>query len=146
MRYLRTVFFFLVLVCVPFLGACGDGGNNSNYKDSLTFGTGIGGTGFDLVGESTSFSVALLGSSGQIWFKLGSAADMDGRAVRLYFNDGTYQQKDYTNPQSYGHYLLSSFRITDTGTFRVKAYLVAQVGPDISKETFVAESSITMQP
>jgi len=145
MRCLRTAFFLLVLGCVPLLGACG-GGSNSNYKNSLTFGTGIGGTGFDLIGESTTFSVGLLGSTGQIWFKLESADDMAGRAVRLYFNDGTYQQKDYTNPQSYGHILLSSFRITDTGTFAVKAYLVAQVGPDIGKETFVTQSDILMQP
>jgi len=28
----------------------------------------------------------------------------------------------------------------------VKGYLVEQVGPDIGKETFVAQSSINMQP
>jgi hypothetical protein len=145
MSCLRTAFFFFALVCISFFGACGSGGS-SNYQNSLKFGTGIGGTGFDLIGESTTFSVALMGSTGQIWFKLGSAEDMGGRAVRLYFNDGTYQQKDYTNPQSYGHYLLSSFRITDTGTFKVKAFLVEQVGPDIGKDTFVADSSINMQP
>jgi hypothetical protein len=71
---------------------------------------------------------------------------MAGRAVRLYINDGTYAQKDYTNPQSYGHILLSSFRITDVGAFTVKGYLVEQVGPDIGKETFVADSTITMTP
>jgi hypothetical protein len=41
---------------------------------------------------------------------------------------------------------LSSFRITDTGSFTVKGYLVEQVGPDIGKETFVAGSNISMQP
>ena len=30
-------------------------------------------------------------------------------------DDGTYARKDYDNPQSYGHILLSSFRITDVG-------------------------------
>ncbi len=124
---------------------CG-GGSDSAYKDRLTFGTGIAGTGFDLVGESTTFSVSLLGTTGQIWFKLESAADMAGRAVRLYINDGTYAQKDYTNPQSYGHYLLSSFRITDVGSFTVKAFLVAQAGPDIGKDTAVAQSTIAMTP
>jgi hypothetical protein len=87
-----------------------------------------------------------MGSTGQIWFRLESAEDMAGRAVRLYINDGTYAQEDYINPQSYGHILLSSFRITDVGTFTVKGYLVEQVGPDIGKETFVAQSSIDMQP
>jgi hypothetical protein len=124
---------------------CG-GGSDSSYKNSLTFGTGLGGTGFDLIGESNTFSVSALGSQGQIYFKLESAADMGGRAVRLYINDGTYAQKDYSNPQSYGHYLLSSFRITDVGTFNVKALLVEQVGPDIGQETSVAQADITMQP
>jgi hypothetical protein len=138
----RTFLLGLVFFCLEV--GCG-GGSDSSYKDRLTFGTGIGGTGFDLLGESTTFSVGLMGSTGQIWFKLESSADMNGRAVRLYIN-GTYAQKDYTNPQSYGHFLLSSFRITDVGTFTVKAYLVEQVGPDIGKETFVAQSTINMTP
>ena len=49
-------------------------------------------------------------------------------------------QKDYQMATStYG-------RITDTGTFTVKGYLVEQVGPDIGKETFVAGSTITTTP
>jgi hypothetical protein len=144
MNRLRKALFFLVLVCTPIFGACGS--NNSDFKNSLTFGMGIGGTGFDLIGESTTFSVAYLGSTGEIYFKLESAEDMAGRTARLYINDGLYDQHDYLNPQSYGHILLSTFRITDTGTFSVKGYLVAQVGPDIGKETFVAGSSINMQP
>jgi hypothetical protein len=144
MNRLRKALFFLVLVCAPILSACGS--NTSEFKNSLTFGTGLGPTYFDLIGESTTFSVGLMGSTGQIWFRLESEADMAGRAVRLYINDGTYAQEDYINPQSYGHILLSSFRITDVGTFTVKGYLVEQVGPDIGKETFVAQSSINMQP
>jgi hypothetical protein len=143
MNLRRTFLLGLVSFCLA--AGCG-GGSDSSYKDRLTFGTGIGGTGFELVGESTTFSVGLLGATGQIWFKLESSADMNGRAVRLYINDGTYAQKDYTNPQSYGHFLLSSFRITDVGAFTVKAYLVEQVGPDIGKETFVAQSTINMTP
>jgi hypothetical protein len=145
MDFLRKAFVLAVVACVLFLGACGSG-SSSNYKNSLTFGTGIGGTGFNLIGESTTFSVGLMGSTGQIYFKLESASDMDGQAVRLYINHGTYAQKDYPNPQSYGHYLLSSFRITDVGTFPVDGDLVQQVGPDMGKETLVASSTITMQP
>jgi hypothetical protein len=141
----RKAILFLISSCSLVLGACGTGKSDSDFKNSLTFGTGLGGTGFDLVGEGTTFSVATMGSQGQIYFKLESAADMGGRAVRLYINDGTYAQKDYNNPQSYGHYLLSSFRITDVGTFVVKGYLVEQVGPDIGKETFVAQSTISMK-
>jgi hypothetical protein len=129
------------------LAGCGDSGSDDNdYTDRLTFGTGIGGNGFALVNEGSTFSVAALGTTGQIYFKLESAADMVGRAVRLYINAGTYAQRDYTNPQSYGHYLLSSFRITDRGTFTVRAYLVEQIGPDIGRETFIAQSTITMLP
>ncbi len=145
MDFLRKAFLFLVLVGVLFLGACGSN-TTSDFKNSLTFGTGLGGTGFDLLGESTTFSVGLMGATGQIYFKLESAADMAGRAVRLYISKGTYAQKDYPNPQSYGHMLLSSFRITDVGTFPIDGDLVEQVGPDIGKETLVASSTITMQP
>jgi hypothetical protein len=142
----RSLVFAMAVFLVVGLAGCGGGGSDSSYQNRLTFGTGIAGTGFDLVGESTTFSVALLGSTGQIWFKLESAADMAGRAVRLYINDGTYAQKDYTNPQDYGHYFLSSFRITDVGSFTVKAFLVEQVGPDIGKETSVAQATIAMTP
>lgn len=138
----------LCFVSLFLLAGCGDTGtdDSSDYRDRITFGTGIGGNGFALVGEGTTFSVSELGSTGQIYFKLESAADMAGRAVRLYINGGTYGQRDYTNPQSYGHYLLSSFRITDRGTFTVRAYLVEQIGPDIGRETFVAQATITMLP
>jgi hypothetical protein len=144
MMSLRTAFLFILLLGVSALGACS--GGSSDYKNSLTFGTGLGGTGFDLIGESTTFSVAAMGSTGQIYFKLESAADMAGRAVRLYINSGTYAQKDYITPQSYGHILLSSFRITDVGAFTVEGDLVEQVGPDIGKETLVAQSTINMTP
>ncbi len=127
-------------------GSTSTAGATATYMNSLTFGTGVGGTDFDLINPGTTFSVAAEGTTGAIYFKLESAADMAGRTVRLYINAGTYDTHDYPNPQSYGHILLSSFRITDTGSFTVKGYLVEQVGPDIGKETFVAGANITMQP
>ena len=144
MTCIRTA--FLCLISFFVLASAGCGSNNSDFKNSLTFGTGLGGTGFDLINPGTTFSVAAEGTTGAIYFKLESAADMASRAVRIYINDGTYGTHDYQNPQSYGHILLSSFRITDTGTFTVKGYLVENVGPDIGKETFVAGSNITMEP
>ncbi len=42
--------------------------------------------------------------------------------------------------------LLSSLRITDTGSFSVKGLLVEQIGPDVGKETNIAESAVTIQP
>lgn len=132
----------LGLVCLASLSftACGSGGDQ--FSNKLTFGTGIGqgGDSFALVNEGTIFT-----APADIWYKLESAEDMAGRTVRLYINDGTYATKDYPAAQDYGHYQLSSFRITDVGTFTVKANLVAQVGPDMGKETFVAQSTLTVK-
>ena len=146
MTCIRIAFLCLISLFVLASAGCGSSNSSSDFKDSLTFGTGLGGTCFDLISPGTTFSVAAEGTTGAIYFKLESAADMAGRAVRIYINDGTYGTHDYENPQSYGHILLSSFPITDTGTFTVKGYFVEQVGPDIGKETFVAGANITMQP
>jgi hypothetical protein len=134
----------LVFALAMFATSCGSGSGNSDFKNSLTFGTGLGGNGFQLVGENTSFSIAMLGAGSQLYFRLESADDMAGRTVRLYFNDTT--NKDFQNPQSYGHILLSAFPITNSGDYTVKGYLVEQVGPDIGKETFVASAQLTMTP
>jgi hypothetical protein len=143
MKNLRRAFVLsLVAFCLVTAAGCG-GGSSSSFKNSLTFGTAIGGNGFQLVNENTTFSIAMLTSS-QLAFRLESADDMAGRAVRLYFDSIT--NKDFTNPQSYGHILLSSFTITNPGTYNVQGDLVAQVGPDIGKETVVASSTLTMTP
>ena len=138
MKYvLRALVLGLACLASVSLTACGSGGDQ--FSNRLTFGTGIGqgGDAFALVNEGTTFTAP------DIWFKLETAEDLDSRAVRLYINDGTYATKDYTPSQTYGHYFLSSFRITDPGTYTVKGYLVKQVGPDIGQETFVAQSTLT---
>ena len=103
------------------------------WANGLIFGTGLGGTGSDLIGTATTFS------TGQIYFRLESAADMAGRAVRIAINGGAYSQKDYANPQASGHTLLSSFSITDVGTFTVDGSLVGS-----SQETDVASALVTI--
>lgn len=130
---------------------CGAGGGSCSggFCDKLTFGTGITGTGFTLVGETDTFSVATLGSSGQIWFRLESSKAFGNKAARLYINSpGTpptpYWQKDYSGLQADAHLLLSTFRVTDKGTYDVVAYLVEQVGPDIGKETRVTNAQLVM--
>ena len=135
----RTLFLGLLSFCLA--AGCG-GGSSSDFKNELSFGTGLAGNGFDLAGENTTFSLALLGPAAQIYFRLESAEDMAGRAVRLYLDSVT--NKDFTNPQSYGHILLSAFTITNPGTYTVQAYLVEQVGPDMGKETFVVQSPLTL--
>jgi hypothetical protein len=139
---------FTLLACSLLLFASVGCGSGSSFQDSLRFGTGIGGNGFDLVGESSSFSVTTLGTTGQIYFRLESAQDMGSRAVRLYINYAAggvnYWQNDYPSIQSYGHIFLSSFRVTDAGSYIVQADLVEQVGPDIGKETQVISAPLTM--
>jgi hypothetical protein len=127
-------------------GTCGTSGG---FCDKLALGTSF--TGFTLVGEASSFSLATTGG-GTLSFRLESSAEFGNRAARLYINyppsgggrPTPYWQKDYTGLQSNGHILLSSFRVTDRGTYQVDAYLVEQVGPDIGKETFVASAPLTM--
>lgn len=133
----------LVLALTLGLGLpAGCGGDEDSFQDSLTFGTGITGTGFTLTGEATSFSLAALGGN-PLWFRLESAADIDGRFVRLYFNDIT--NKDFTAVQPYGHIVLASFPVTTAGTYVVKAFHVQTV-IDIGKETFVAQKTLTLTP
>jgi hypothetical protein len=117
-------------------------GTQDSFKDSLTFGTGITGTGFTLTGEATTFSLQTL-AGGQVWFRLESVADLDGRFVRLYFNGIT--NKDYTAVQKYGHITLASFPATTAGTYEVKGYYVQTV-IDIGKETLVASNTFTLTP
>ena len=57
----------LALVSFALVAGCG-GGSSSSYKNSLTFGTGLGGNGFDLIAEGSTFSVAAI--SGTLYFKL----------------------------------------------------------------------------
>jgi hypothetical protein len=140
---LATAFASLLLLFSS--AGCGSG---SSFQDSLRFGTGLGGNGFDLVGEASSFSVTTLGTTGQIYFRLESAQDMAGRPVRLYVNyaqGGTiYQPYDFLNPQTYGHIFLSGFRVTDVGSYIVQANLVEQVGPDIGHDVHIIDAPLTM--
>ena len=143
MNLRRALVLSFVAFCLATAAGCG-GGSSSGYKNNLTFGTGLAGNGFQLANENTTFSLAMLGTQAQLYFRLESSDDMAGRAVRLYFDSIT--NKDFTNPQSYGHILLSGFSITNAGTYNVQGYLVEQVGPDIGKETPVASATLTMTP
>jgi hypothetical protein len=133
----KAIWLLALLVGLGLTAGCG---TQDDFKDSLTFGTGITGTGFTLTGEATSFSLATL-AGGQLWFRLESAADIDGRFVRLYFNGVT--NKDYTAVQKTGHITLSSFPVTTAGTYQVKGYYVQTV-IDIGKETAVASNTFTL--
>jgi hypothetical protein len=149
---------FVLVVGLGFVAACGSdtgaSNNNSNtsgcstdFCDGLKFGHGIDNTGFGLVGETDTFAVSEM-TTGNIYFRLESTADFDSRFVRLYIYSGTgssgapYWQNDFTLPQTYGHIMLSSFRVTDAGGYEVRAYLVTSMGG----ETRVATRALTMTP
>jgi hypothetical protein len=106
------------------------------FKDDLRFGTGIDYGAMKLTGEGTSFA------AGPISFRVESAANFDGRFVRLYLN--ALEQKDFSAcANADAHICLSAFNVSNPGTYEVKAYLVATV-VDIGKETLVTSSSFTV--
>lgn len=111
----------------------------TSFKDDLRFGTGIDYSAMKVTGESTTFSKA----PSLIAFRLESAANFDGRFVRLYLNG--LDQKDFAACASKdAHICLSSFSIGNPGTYEVKAFLVQTV-VDIGKETLVTSATITVR-
>lgn len=128
----------VALALVGALSACGD---DETFSNSLVFGTGLDQTGFKLVGEAKTFSLSATG--GTLWFRLESKEDIDGRAVRLYFDDLT--NKDFTPPQATGHITLANFSVSNEGTFNVKAFYVKTV-IDIGEETLIASQTLELTP
>lgn len=132
-----------MVLAILLIGGCEPvGSSTDSFYDSLTFGTGFGGNGFELVGEGTTFSLTELNGS-PIVFRLESEDDIDSRFVRLYYNGVT--NEDFQAPQTYGHIFLSTIDVSYTGTYNVKAYYVNTV-IDIGVETFVAEETFTITP
>jgi len=110
--------------------------SNSGFSNKLTLGTGM--NGFNLVNEGTSFT--RIGSNVTIYFRLESASDMAGSNVAIYIEKSisgrwsTYNSFLFTNPQSYGHIMLSSFTISDAESFRATGILVTGNTTVASKE------------
>lgn len=129
----------LFLGCLAVAGC----GSQSEFSNKLTFGTGVGGTGFDLIGEADTFSLSALGGN-DLWFRLESAEDIGDRFVRLYFNDGLYLQKDYPLSQNYGHIFLANFHISDVGTYQVEAYLPETIIDIADESHHVADATLTI--
>ena len=113
--------------------------NVSGFKDDLRFGTGIDYSAMKLTGESTSFTVA---TTPTVSFRIESAANFDGRFVRLYLN--TLEQKDFAAcANKDAHICLSAFNVSNPGTYEVKGYLVDTI-VDIGKETLVTSATLTL--
>lgn len=124
-------------------GACSSSTDaDGDFADGLTIGTGM--SGFNLIGEGSTSSLSATGG-GTLYFRLESASDIGTRFVRLYIygsGGAPYGQKDVVPPQSYGHILLSSFRITDAGSYEVRGYLV-DTSSGIT-ETRIATATVTV--
>jgi hypothetical protein len=124
------------------------GGSGGTFTNSLTVGSGFDGT--DITGVGTSFSLAATGG-GTLYARIESAATFGTKFARLYINNGTYAQKDYcttcnSQPLLNGtNVKVGQFRITDTGTFSLKAVAVETV-VDIGVETQLGTVSVTMAP
>ena len=117
--------FFLLLITLAIVSCSKKSDNTSTatYSNNLTLGTGLNPNNlFELTGAGTSFTAPAV-----IYFRLESADDMAGSAVRLKIDqqDGTpISSQDYSNPQSYGHIFLSNFTITRTGSYVATGILV----------------------
>jgi len=117
--------FFLLLITLA-VGSCSkksDSTSSPEFTNKLTLGTGLNPSNlFQLTGEGTSFS-----TSATIYFRLESADDMAGSAVRLKIDqqDGTSVfSRDYPSPSSYGNIFLSNFTLPRAGSYVATGILV----------------------
>jgi hypothetical protein len=118
--------FFLLLITLAVVSCSkkSDSTSSTVFTNKLTLGTGVNPSNlFELTGVNTSFT-----ASTTIYFRLESADDMAGSAVRLQIEqqDGTpVFSQNYPNPQSYGHILVSNFPpITRAGSYVATGILV----------------------
>ncbi|HBS86596.1 MAG: hypothetical protein A2W91_20475 [Bacteroidetes bacterium GWF2_38_335] len=138
-KYFFFALFPVVLFSLVFSGCKKEEDEESEYSDKLALGTGM--SGFDLVGEGTTFTQT--SGSVIIYFRLESEADMAGRPVVLDFlTSGGSLINTITRDQAqdYGHIMLSSFEwLGGTGNFKINAYL-----SEGSEKTFVATINFTV--
>ena len=115
--------FFLLLITLAVVSCSKKSDTSSEFTNSLTLGTGLNPNNlFELTGAGTSFTAPAV-----LYFRLESANDMAGSAVRLKIDqqDGTpIFSQDYPSPSSYGHIFLSNFTLTRTGSYVATGILV----------------------
>ncbi len=119
-----------IIISMVFISGCDKESNSTSngdqFSNKLTLGTGM--NGFTINGETTTFS--RIGGSAIIYWRLESAADMGGSAVRIEISkqsaSGWISDNSITFPstQNYGHIMLSSFSLTNTGNYRATGVLV----------------------
>jgi hypothetical protein len=128
---------FIALGLVLLAQGCNDKKSTQptdSFVNQLSLGTGM--SGFNLVGETTAFH----GVPVTITFRLESQADLEGSQVQIRVEklvSGSYASFNtfsFPNPQSYGHILLSSFTIGETGQFRATGIKVSTTTAVASRE------------
>jgi hypothetical protein len=128
----------LLLLVLILAGACAkkDSSSTSEFSNSLKLGTGMNASNFTLTGEGTVFQHGTA-----IYFRLESGNDMGGSTVRISVNKvGTsdYVNHDYPALQSYGHITMSSFSVSDPGSYTATGIL-------LTGNVTVASISFTVQ-
>lgn len=120
---MKNVIFILFTLAVISSGCKKSEDSTSEYNNKIELGTGLDpSNSFILTGVGTTFA-----STATIYFRLESQDDMAGSIVKIQVmnSDGTlYNAWEYPNPQSYGHIMVSSFRIAETGNYTVSGILV----------------------
>ena len=121
---------FIILMAVILVIGCKKSSNPTSsgdqYSNTLTLGTGM--SGFTITGETTNFY--RLGGQAIIYWRLESSADMAGSSVRIAIakqgTNGFVSDTSFTfaSTQSYGHIMLSSFALSEIGSFRATGILV----------------------
>jgi len=131
-----------LIILVLFFSGCDESDSPTStdqFTNKLTLGTGM--DGFTITGETTNFSLA--GGYVTIFWRLESSADMAGSNVNIVIHDLSSSSTvndftfTFTNPQSYGHIMLSSFRFSNSGSFKATAILVNGNSTVASKDFFV---------
>jgi hypothetical protein len=124
---MKRMVLYMFLGTLAFFGCKKDDASSTQadqFANKLTLGTGI--SGFTIINESTTFYRVI--NSATVYWRLESAVDMAGSAVTIKIDKPSgspYQSLSFSNPQSYGHIMLSSMAIPDTGTFRATGILTA---------------------
>ena len=126
--------FFLLLTALLLLSlvtGCKkeDSGTSSDqFTDNLKLGTGMNASNFSLTGEGSTFTAT---PNNVIYWRLESKDDMAGSAVTIKIEknvNGTFTASasfPFSNPQSYGHIMMSAFPWSTAGSYRATGILTA---------------------
>jgi hypothetical protein len=101
--------------------------SSDQFTDNLKLGTGMNASNFTIIEASTFIATP----NNMIYWRLESKDDMAGSAVTIkiekntggtYTNAGSFP---FTNPQSYGHIMMSAFPWSTAGSYRATGILTA---------------------